>query len=127
MMVVKEWFDSLPAPARWPAFIGAVVVACAVLVLVVSLILGKLDTTSLSNAFFFACAIVFLVAVVWYFAGSQAARPDWRKLAAGKQAEADQKHEEERPRRPEPMPFYPTALFLAGLILFGLSIAVSYL
>ena len=117
---LKQWFEGQPAVARWLLFPLAVVVANAVLVGLICLILGKTDARSLSDAFFYDSALIMLTALALYFMSRRGSRPSLRELTSGQPIDMT-KH-----KRPDPMPFYATTIFLAGLLLFGLSILVTY-
>jgi len=117
---LKRWFEGQPALLRWLLFPIAVVIANALLVGLICLILGKIDVRSLSDGLFYDAALVMLVALVLYFANRQQSRPSLRELSSGKPIDVQ--------KRPplDPMPFWATTIFLAGLLLFGLSILITY-
>jgi hypothetical protein len=118
---LKQWFEKQPALARWVGFPLALVVVNAVIVGVICLIRGTTDAMSLSNALFYDSALVMLIALILYFANRQSGRPSLRELTSGEPP----KREGRRPA--DPMPFYATTIFLAGLVVFGLSILITYI
>jgi len=120
---LKRWFEALPSAARWVLFPLAVVLLNAIVVGIICVILGTTDALSLSNALFYDAALVMLAALILYFASRQQSRPSLKELTSGR---SPQELAQARPRRPDPLPFYATTLFLAGVLLFGFSIVVTY-
>ena len=123
-MQVKAWFDRFSRPAQWVVFIGAVVALSLIVVTIVCVGIGRTTALDLSNALFFASAVVLLIGLVLFFA-NRPARPRPKSLApAGVQ---DNVVWEENREQRKKLGFYAYTLILAGIILFGLSIVVGSL
>ncbi len=120
---VKDWLDSQPPVSRAVVVVGLVVLACLLLVVVISLILGRADKLSFSNALFYASAAMFAIALLIYF-GNRGGSANGKEEAGGS-ADGETVSDFVRKRRRE-VPFYSVTMIAAGIALFLLSIAIWY-
>jgi hypothetical protein len=122
---MKERYEGLPPWGRIIALGLLLVVAGSALVLILALVFGWMTNYDLSNAFFFAAAALFIAAMVVY----------WGR-GSGAPAESEQEDRPPEPgrgdlprrfrkRRSLAFPPLSLALFLAGILLFGLSVLVG--
>jgi O-antigen ligase len=114
------WYNSKSQPVKF-------VVTTVVLVIAGVLVIGLLSVTLLrnasypmSNGLFFAGALLFTASLVAYFTHKGAPLPELENQP--KDALPDTRRMAARVRRRAEIPFWAAVLFLAGIILFGLSI-----
>jgi hypothetical protein len=120
---IKEWLETLPKWARPVVEVGAIVVVSALVTLIVCLVGGWTDLTSISNGLFLASAVVFLAGMLIYF-GSRAGG-GVRDAKDENQPKKEETPMEVLRRRRRPGSRYTTIVIVAGFVIFGLSVAVG--
>ena len=129
---MRERYDALPAWGRIIALMLGLTLGAALIAMLVVLAMGQFDAFHLSNAFFFAAAILFLAALVIYWTRPMAPEPEPAQKPAAPADKQGAPGERREPwlrrrarRRNIDMPPLSVAMFIAGLLLFGLSILVG--